>query len=313
MDGNYEKILEKIAKASGVERSEIERKVEAKRAKLSGLISLEGASQIVAAELGISFENEQLKIDELLSGMRKVHVVGKIIKLFPIRTFTTKNGDEGKVCNFMLADETSNIKIVLWDTNHISLIENEEIKEGSSVEIISGSMRDNEIHLGSFSEFKKNDSVFEKVITERIVKEKDIKNFVVGEFVKVRAFVVAAYEPKFFYVCPECKKKALPEGEAFKCAEHGVVVAEKRALMNIVIDDGTETMRSVMFHERLADLGFNNLESPEEILMQRKDILGKEMIFCGNIKMNNFFNTPEFVIDLIEEIDLNVLIQKLEK
>ena len=119
---NYNKILEKISLASGIDRDEIERRVEAKRAKLSGLISKEGASQVIAAELGISFDNEKLKLDELLPGMRKVNVVGKIVTLFPVREFN-KNGREGKVTNMIIADETSNIKVVLWDTNHIELIE----------------------------------------------------------------------------------------------------------------------------------------------------------------------------------------------
>ena len=57
---NYDKILEKISLASGIEKDEIERRVEAKRAKLSGLISKEGAAQVIAAELGISFENEKV-------------------------------------------------------------------------------------------------------------------------------------------------------------------------------------------------------------------------------------------------------------
>ncbi len=117
MEGNYEKILKKIANSSGLEKEEIERRVEAKRAKLSGLISLDGAAQIVAAELGISFDNEILKLEELLPGMRKVHVIGKIINISSVRSFTTKKGDEGKVCNFLLADDTSNLKVVLWDTN----------------------------------------------------------------------------------------------------------------------------------------------------------------------------------------------------
>ena len=55
MQGNYERILEKIAKAAGLERAEIETRIEAKRQKLSGLISKEGAAQVVASELGISF------------------------------------------------------------------------------------------------------------------------------------------------------------------------------------------------------------------------------------------------------------------
>ena len=135
-DENYERILKKIAKSSGLGEEEIERRVEAKRAKLSGLISLEGAAQIVAAELGISFDNEKLKIDELLPGMRKVNVVGKVIGLSPVRTFT-RNEKEGKVANLLIADETSNIKIVLWDTNHIELIEKGEIVENKVVEILN--------------------------------------------------------------------------------------------------------------------------------------------------------------------------------
>ena len=99
MVDNYLRILEKISKISGVEKEELERRVEAKRAKLAGLISYEGAAQVIAAELGINFEDEKLKINELLPGMRKVHVSGKVIWLSPVRTFTTKKGDEGKVVN----------------------------------------------------------------------------------------------------------------------------------------------------------------------------------------------------------------------
>ena len=313
MDKNYEKILKKIAKSSGLEEGEIERRVEAKRAKLSGLISLEGAAQIVAAELGINFDNELLKIEELLPGMRKVHVIGKIIELYPVRTFTTKKGDEGKVCNFILADDTSNVKVVLWDTNHIALIERGEIKKDSVLEILGGSMRENEVHLGSFSEFKLSDKKFDKLITEKIVKEKEISNFVVGDNLKVRAFVVSSFEPKFFYLCPECKKKAVQEEESYVCFEHGKVIPDKRALMNVVLDDGTETIRSVLFHDKLQDLGITDLENTERLLNQREDILGKEMIFSGSVRMNKFFNNPEFIIDEVKPLDLDLLIEKLEK
>jgi len=91
---NYDRIIEKISKISGVSKEEIERKIEAKRAKLSGLISKEGAAQVVAAELGISFDNEKLKIEELLPGMRKVNVTGKVVNIYPARTFKTKTGED---------------------------------------------------------------------------------------------------------------------------------------------------------------------------------------------------------------------------
>ena len=311
MDENYQRILEKIAKSSGVEKEELERRVEAKRAKLAGLISREGAAQVIAAELGISFENEKLKIDELLPGMRKVNVVGKVINLSPVRTFTTKTGEPGKVANIVLADETSNIKVVLWDSNHIDLIENGQVSQDKIVEIVNGAMRDNEIHLGSFSEFKLSNEVLENVKTEKIVKEKKLIDFRVGDSSQVRAFIVQNFEPRFFHVCPECRKKVVSGAEGFMCAEHGKVNEEKRALISIVIDDGTETMRCILFHEQLIPLGITELEDPEKLLNQRDDLMGKEMIFSGNVRTNKMFNNTEFIIDGIQQINLDELVGKL--
>src|SRR3989344_3110446 len=236
MQGNYERILEKISKISGIGNEEVERRVEAKRARLSGLISHEGAAQVVAAELGISFDNEKLKIDELLTGMRKANVTGKIVNLFPVRTFTTKKGDQGKVVNLVLADDTGNIKVVLWDTHHIGLIENGTVYEGSVIEIVNGSMREGELHLGSFSELKISNEVFESVKKEKVIKEKKISEFKISDAAKVRAFIVQAFEPRFFYTCPECRKKVTSGTDGFVCVEHGKVASEKRALMNLVLD-----------------------------------------------------------------------------
>ncbi len=313
MIDNYERILEKISKSSKLEKEEVDRRVEAKRAKLSGLISKEGAAQIIAAELGISFDNEKLKIEELLPGMRKVNVIGKVINLSPVRTFTTKKGDEGKVANIFLADDTSNIKVVLWDTNHIALIEKGEIKEGGVVEISNAGMRDSELHLGSFSEIKTSDETFENVKTEKIIKEKDISDFKISDNVGVRAFIVQAFEPRFFNICPECNKKVNPEGENFVCAEHGKIIPEKRAILNLVIDDGTESIRAVFFHESISGLGITDLDNPEKMIEQKQAILGKEMFFSGNVRMNSYFNNPELIIDNVKDVNLDELTGKLEK
>ncbi len=312
-DENFEKVLDKIARTSGSDKEEVRRKIEAKRAKLSDLISYEGAAQIVAAELGVDFENEQLKIDELLPGMRKVNVVGKIINLFPVRSYKNKKGEDSKVANLVIADESSNIKAVLWDTNHIELIEKGEVIEGSVVEISNASMRDNELHLGSFSEFKKSGESLTDVVTEKIIKEKNISDFAISEDVKTRAFIVQSFQPKFFHTCPECRKKVATDGENFVCLEHGKVVPEKKALINIVLDDGTETIRSVLFHDNLPLLGLTELDDIQKITSQRENLLGKEMSFSGQVRMNKYFNEPEFVINSVQTINLDELLAKLEK
>lgn len=311
MDDNYSKILDRISKASGIEKEELDRKVEAKRAKLSGLISKEGAAQVVSAELGVNLEDEKFKIGELVPGMRKVNVVGKVINIFPIRTFE-RQGKENKVANFIIADDTSNTKVVLWDTNHIELIENGKIKDGSVIEIKGGSTRDNEVHLGSFSELKLSEEVITDVKTEKQVKDKTLSEFKPNDSAKVRAFIVQAFDPRFFFVCPECKKKAVPEGDGHTCAEHGKVLAEKRALINVVLDDGTETIRSVLFHENIGDLGLTELEDADKLSNQKQDLLGKEMLFAGNVRINKFFNNPEFIINSVSPVDVEELLTKLD-
>ncbi len=305
--GNYDKIIERISKHSGLTVDEVNRKIEAKRAKLSGLISQEGAAQIVAAELGINFENEQLKIDELLPGMRKVNIIGKIITLSPVRSFKTQKGEEGKVLNFVLADETSNIKVVLWDTNHISLVERGEIKEEDVVEIGNASMRENEMHLGSFSEFKKSAKPVENVRRDKIVKEKKIADFRIGDQLSVRAFIVQSFQPRFFEVSKETGRK-MTENEK----EQGMP-SERRALINVVIDDGTESIRAVLFNENLSSIGLKNLDDPERISFQVEDMLGREFIFSGNVRKNNFFNNEEFIIDSVKDVNLDELLSQLEK
>jgi replication factor A1 len=311
-DQNYDRVLAKIAKTSGVSKEEIERMVEAKRAKLSGLISKEGAAQIIAAELGISFDGEKLKIEELLPGMRRVNVLGQVINIYPIRSFTTKKGDIGKVANFVIADDTSNIKVVLWDTHHIDLIEKGHVGKGTSIEIINASMRDNEIHLGSFSDLKISNVTFENIKTEKVVKEKKIVDFKVSDSLIVRAFIVQAFEPRFFHVCSECKKKVASGVEGFICETHGKVVADKKALMNLVLDDGSETIRAVLFSDALGGLGLGDLENTEELLIKKNSLIGKELFFSGNVRTNKFFNNMEFIVDGVKEVELDELINKFE-
>ncbi|MCK9568287.1 DUF2240 family protein [Candidatus Pacearchaeota archaeon] len=312
MDGNYERIIEKISKISGVDKEEIERRIEAKRAKLSGLISKEGAAQVVAAELGISFDNEKLKIEELLPEMRKVNLVAKVMGISPIRSFKTKKGDDGKVANLFVADDTSNIKVVLWDTNHIALIEQGKILENVVVEIINGSMRDNELHLGSFSELKISSQVINDVKAGKVFREKNISELKNSDYAKVRGVIVQSFDPRFFYVCPDCRKKVIQENGHFVCAEHGEVAGEKRALFNMILDDGTETIRVVAFHDTLPGLGLTNLENPEEVIQQRENLLGKELFFFGNVRSNKLYNTPEFIVEKVEKVDLDLLIKELE-
>jgi len=87
---------------------------------------------------------------------------------------------------------------------------------------------------------------------------------------------------------------------------------EKRALINIVIDDGTETIRSVLFHENISSLGLTDLENIEFMIKQKQELLGKEMFFTGAVRKNKLFNNMEFIIEKAEDVNLDALIKELE-
>lgn len=305
---NYDQLVEKIAKSANLEKEEIDRRVEAKRAKLSGLISKEGAAQIVASELGINFDKEKIKINEIVDGMKRVNFIGKIINLFPVREFN-KNGREGKIASFVIADDTGNIRCVLWDTNHISLIEKGQIKEKDFVEISSGSVRNGEIHLTSFSDIKLSNETFDNVMEKKIYAERKIKDLKQGESSVLRGIIVQAFPPRFFEVCSKCGKKVELEGSDKVCKEHGKVIPEKRALLSLVIDDGSESLRTILFQENIKKLGIE-LENLEKLNIN--DLLGKEMLFTGNIRQNKLFNNLELFPEDIQEVDVDRLIEKLE-
>ncbi len=308
MGDNYQQLISRISESSGVNVEEIERKIEAKRAKLSGLVSKEGAAQIVAAELGINFDQERLKIKELVAGMRKVNFIGKIIELFAVNEYS-KNGKSGKVCSLRMADDSSNIRVVLWDNHHISLVEEGKIKSGDIIEVSNGSMRNGEVHLSSFSDLKKSKEEIKNVIEGKVFSSRKLKDVKPGESFSTRAVIVQIFDPRYFDACSECGKKVV-EG---KCTNHGETKSIKKAILSIVLDDGSETIRSVLFGEQIKKLGlYDQIFSADLFSAKKIEMLGEEKLFSGTMKNNAVFNTNELSIDDISELDPQLLIKELE-
>jgi len=296
---NYEQLIDKISKASGLTVEDVNRKVEAKCAKLSGLISKEGSAQIVASELGISFDKEKMKINEIVTGMKKINLTAKIISEPVIRTFN-KNDREGKVLSMTIADDTNNIRTVLWDVNHIALFEDNKINKDNVIEISNAGLRNDELHLGSFSDIKLSNETLKEVILEKKLPEKNISELQNGNNVKVRATIVQIFEPRFFDVCPECSKKATNN----ECVTHGNITPEKRALISLVLDDGTENIRGVVFSEQISSLGLNKdeLDKPELFTKKKQEILGTEAIFSVNVRNNT--TSKEYSIKILSYLNL---------
>jgi len=305
----YPLLLERIAGATKLSAEEIERKVEAKRAKLAGLVSREGAAHIVAAELGVNFDREKCTIAEL-STVKRANLVAQLVEVGPIRSFS-KQVREGKVANALLGDATGTIRAVFWDINHIALFEQGTLVKGDTVDIMNATMRNGEVHLSSFADIKKSaERIAGVVVQPPFVREAMLREATPGMKGLFRAFIVQVFEPRYFEVCKECGKR-MGEGG---CVVHGASESEKRVLLTFILDDGTETMRAVLFMQQLLQIGFTHEElfSSELFTEKKLALLGEEFLITGTVRQNTLYNATELLVERMEQVVPGVLLPALQ-
>ncbi len=320
----YEKILEIIAEKSGLSKDEINEKVDDKVKQLSELVSKEGAAHIVANQLGVSLVNvsKKLSIKDIKEGMRNVEVLVKIIRVFELREFTS--GDrQGKVASLFVGDETGNIRVTLWGE---MAEETKKVKEGDVIKIKEAYTKLNnsspEIHLNDKSLFIINpEGETVKDVKTDIYERKYLAEAKEGERVEILGTIVQVFDPRYFELCPDCMKRARQKEEGFVCEIHGKVENPNVSyIFNLVLDDGTDNIRVVLFKKQAEEL-FNKLE--EEMLSARdesqkvealkSEIFGQTVKICGRIRNNSLFDRQELLAQRISrDIDISKEMERSE-
>jgi|TARA_B100001971_G_C18206780_1_gene548142 replication factor A1 len=318
-------IIEKIKKDADISEDEINNKIDEKMKQLSGLISKEGAAHIIANELGIKLLEDvsgKLQIKNILAGMRDVEAVGKVQRKFPVREFNSK-GREGKVGSLIMADETGSIRVVLWGDQTDNL---QNIKDNETIKILGAYVRDNnaqkEIHMNDRSQLiinppGENVGEVKKLTSERKkineLTEKD-------SFVEVMGTIVQVFDLRFYEVCPKCNKRAKPLEGAFNCAEHGSVDPSYSYVLNLILDDGTDNIRSVFFRnqvENLLKLNHEKLlqfkEKPENFDETKNNLLGTMLKITGRVNKNDFFDRLEIVANAVTQANPDEEIKRLNE
>lgn len=319
---SYDEIIAKIKEKSSLSESELSDKVEKKVAQLAGLVSREGAAHIVASELGIKLVGQlsgRLQIKNILNGMRDVETVGKVMQVFEERQFST-NGREGKVASLQVADETGGIRAVLWNEQAENV---KGVKAGDVVKVKSAYVRERnglkELHLNDRSVLLVNPpgETVDVAVTlaaspqqqKAGVARKKLSELSDADFiVEVLGTVVQVFDMKFFEVCPDCGKRAKPLNGTFTCEQHGAVKPSYSYVMNTVIDDGTETMRLVLFRrmvERLLRKTEQEVLSyrlqPDAFQQVKNDILGNFVKAVVRVNKNDMFDRLELVAQEVYE------------
>jgi len=333
-------IVKEIVKSSELSEEEVKGKIEEKQTELSGLVSLEGAAYIVGKELGINLLKETkkrgLKIKNVVSGIRSVDLIGRVMDIAEKREFE-KEDRKGSVINLVLGDETGTIRLSLWD-REIDVLNKLGIKEGDVVKISNGYVKEdnrgnNELRLGKFGKIEKIEGIDIEIPkhedTERgfgEVRVKDIKDLRENEYSEVRASIVQLFRRNpFFEVCPKCETRVEKSDDVWTCKEHGKIEPKYQLVVSGVVDDGSGNIRVVFFRD-LAErvLGRKTSELSEFVskdsdplsIYKNLDVLGKEFVIRGRMRKNQFIDRMEFIVNEVESMGVEKesknLLEKIE-
>ena len=311
-----EEIIEKIQNKTGLDKSKIEEKINAKMDEHGGLVSKEGAAHIIANEFGVKLFKQtssgRLQIKNIIPGLRSVSFVGRVVRIFPVKSYKTEKR-QGKIGSFLVADETGRIRVVFWDTNQIKVIEDGQMKEGDVIRLTSCYVKEGlkgqpEVHASSRSkldvdpdipEAKKIPSLSELSNTAQRVKISDVQE----GFAEIRGAIVNFVgDGSFYEVCPKCNKKVYNNS----CNEHGEVDPKHALVVSALLDDGTDNIRVVFFRkqaekligsesEELYSLGESNNDLSYGIKEAQKELLGKDLVVEGRVSNNDYSGELEMI------------------
>ncbi len=137
--------------------------------------------------------------------------------------------------------------------------------------------------------------------------------------VELMGTVVQSFEPRFFEVDPTSGKRIKAEDGVFKNVNGEIVTPDYSYVMNAVLDDGTETVRTVFFRQQVEQLLG---KSREEVLSfkdnlpafesTKTELLGKQILISGRATKNTMFDRIEFVANNVSSPDPKVEIAKIE-
>ena len=310
-----ETVLEKL-KEAGLSDDDIEIKIKQKMDQLSGLISREGAAHIIANEMGVKLVEKtsgRLKIKDVLAGMRNIEVVGKVTNIFNVSEFQRQDGTPSKVGAMILGDETGTLRVTLWGEQADNL---KKIKQDDIVKIVSAYAKENqgrkEIHLNNSSKIIINpagENVGDISFSAREFSRRKIEGLVDNMMsVEVIGTIVGVDALRYFEVCPQCEKRARLKRDEYECDTHGVVKPTYSYVMNIILDDGSGSIRAVCFREmvekalKLQREQMLLLKDNPDLNDKKNSLLGTIVKVKGRTKKNQMFDRLEFTC---QEIDLN--------
>jgi replication factor A1 len=154
-----EELIERILSDNPeISREEILERLEGERRKTGGLMADEVLLRMIAAELGVETPQEvstpRISVKDLVPGLNDVTVSGRVIAVFPPKTFG--RGNSKKVANLLIVDKSGILRVALWN-DKAGFLESGRVKVGQIIRVSHGYVREaydgkTELNLGDRGE-----------------------------------------------------------------------------------------------------------------------------------------------------------------
>jgi ssDNA-binding replication factor A large subunit len=300
------RIIQQITTEKNVPADDVRKRISAKLVEFSGLLSEEGAAHIVANEYGVdlhSMSSIPLKINEIVSQLREITLVAKVIAIYEKRTFSNERGD-GVVQSILVGDETGIMRVTFWHSE----TEKVTCQVGDVLKFIHLSSRQNqnrvELLVGKETTLEKVDveislSNAPKKASETEYSKKKLKTCKPNDQVTLLGVIVAINPPYYYMVEKETQKKATG---VFDHQVHDYAF-----VASIVLDDGTDTIRVSAFREQAIELFkvtheemLSFRENSELFTHVRTKLLGQHVKISGKVTFNENYNRLEMIAQIVD-------------
>ena len=262
------------------------------------------------------FRPRRLRVGELEPGMDGVEVVGRVVEVGEVKEFV-REGKRGKFASLILGDRTGKVRVLLWQEHaervprvgEVVLLRNAYTPLGTPLEL----------HLGRMGQLEVNPEVEEELppaeVLARLSWSPETRE--IGEIqepnlqVRVRGTIVRVIRRRpIFDLCPLCGRTLGTVDTSLLCEECGKVVSpEHRAVLNLILDDGTGTIRAVLFGRAAEELaGMSSARLFEEYRRTQNlgefyrllGLEGREVILSGTTRRDEYLDQLELRVTSVE-------------
>jgi len=265
-------------------------------------------------------ESEMVRISDIEPGLDSIEIVGRVIDKSEINEFEKDEGETGKVGSVNIGDESGTIRATLWEEKSKII---EKLEKGDIIKIknaysVAGNYGGPEIQVEERGEISKNPQIEKELppvdeINENVsdLSRVEVEEAEEGSQIKIRGTIVKIFKRKpIFNVCPNCGRNLGKEDSENVCENcEETVTPDHRAVVNLIVDDGTDSIRVVAFAElaekilgKTAEEISNSLTGGLETSEIYEDIEaeGKEIIAGGTVQKDDYFDQLELRAQEIE-------------